>query len=154
MVSIWTPVGLRRDFRPKPLELRQLVVPPSPRASSTTEHAITTPPTPSRADVVAREDVVLFVNACFACTNQNEFYGDSRGQAVAISFLHDYVLGNYRRLYARTLAIGINHMNQAEILFRLLASGRETEPEDRREEGDLIRSALAGLPPPRARRDT
>lgn len=105
-----------------------------------------------RASRVKREDLVMFINACFACTRQNEFYGDSRGQAVSLLFLHDYILGNYRRLYARCLSAGINHLNRAEIVMRLLGSGADTPPDFRGEEGELIRSALRSLPPPRVLR--
>jgi len=101
---------------------------------------------------VAREDLLTFVSACFACTGQREFYSDSRGQGVSIRFLHEYVLGNYRSLYARVLACGINDYNQAEIIFRLLASGRRVAPEHRAEEGALIYHALERLPPQRAMR--
>ena len=107
-------------------------------------------PVQSRAEQVAREDLVTFINACFSCTGQREFYNDARGQAVSIDFLHAYILGNYRRLYARTLAAGINHFNQAHILLNLLATGRHTPAADREEEGALIRVALRKLPPPRA----
>lgn len=103
-----------------------------------------------RAEQVAREDLVMFVNACFSCTGQREFYNDARGQAVSIEFLHAYILGNYRRLYARTLAAGINHFNQGQIILNLLATGKHTPPEDRREEGALIAAALRSLPPQRA----
>ena len=106
----------------------------------------------TRAEQVAREDLVMFVNACFSCTGQREFYNDARGQAVSIDFLHAYILGNYRRLYARTLAAGINHFNQAQIVLRLLATGKQTPPEDRREEGALIAATLRALPPQRAYR--
>lgn len=103
-----------------------------------------------RIEQVAREDLVMFVNACFSCTGQREFYGDARGQSVSIEFLHQYILGNYRRLYARTLAAGINHFNQAQIVLNLLASGSPVAVEDRREEGALIAATLRALPPPRA----
>lgn len=101
---------------------------------------------------VAREDLLTFISACFACTGQREFYADSRGQGVAIAFLHDYVLGNYRSLYARVLACGINDYNQAEILYRLLATGRDVAPADRAREGELIHRGLLRLPPQRAMR--
>lgn len=105
------------------------------------------------AERVAREDIVTFVNACFACTGQAEFYGLPGQQAVAIDFLHEYVLGNYRRLYARTLAAGINHYNRAAILVNLLAAGAgELGPAERREEGLLIQASLRDLPPQRALR--
>jgi hypothetical protein len=57
-----------------------------------------------------------------------------RRQAVSIGFLHEYILGNYRRLYARSLAAGVNHFNQALIVENLLATGRDATPEQRREE--------------------
>lgn len=101
---------------------------------------------------VAREDLVMFVNACFACTGQREYYGTAYGQAVSIEFLHEYTLVNYRRLYARTLAAGINHFNQALIIVNLLATGRDVTAESRAEEGALIGAALRRLPPPRAYR--
>ncbi|MEM7206087.1 MAG: hypothetical protein AAF628_37880 [Planctomycetota bacterium] len=101
---------------------------------------------------VAREDLALFINACFACTNQAEHYSDARGQAVSIGFLHSYVLGNYRRLYARCLAAGINHFNQATIVSCLLRTGKDTPVDFAAEEGALIRAALRGLPPQRVLR--
>ena len=107
-------------------------------------------PTPSQR--VTREDLLTFVSAAFACTGQREFHSDGRGQTVSIGFLHDYVLGNYRRLYARMLACGINHFNQAEIVVRLLATGRNTAPGDRAEENALVTRALERLPTQRAMR--
>lgn len=103
-----------------------------------------------RVEQVAREDLVMFVNACFSCTGQREFYGDARGQSVSIEFLHQYILGNYRRLYRRTLAAGINHFNQAQIILNLLATGSPVDAQERREEGALIAAALRRLPPQRA----
>lgn len=100
---------------------------------------------------VEREDLVMFINACFACTGQAEFYGPAGGQAVSIEFLHEYILGNYRRLYARTLAAGINHFNQGLILLNLLQQGAHGRgPAGRAEEGRLIAAALRQLPPQRA----
>ncbi|RUR81814.1 hypothetical protein ACF3DV_18610 [Chlorogloeopsis fritschii PCC 9212] len=104
----------------------------------------------NRVEQVAREDLVMFINACLACTGQKEFYDDAYGQRVSIDFLHDYILGNYRLLYARTLAAGINHFNQAQIILKLLATGKDTLPEHRQEEGALIAHALNALPPQRA----
>lgn len=101
---------------------------------------------------VSREDMVTFVNACFSCTGQSEFYGDSAGQAVSIQFLHEYILGNYRRLYARTLAAGINDFNKAQIVGNLLATGRSTPRSFAKEEGELVFAALDSLPAPRALR--
>jgi hypothetical protein len=104
----------------------------------------------NRVEQVAREDLVMFINACLACTGQKEFYDDAYGQRISIDFLHDYILGNYRLLYARTLAAGINHFNQAQIILKLLATGKDTLPEHRQEEGALIAHALNALPPQRA----
>ncbi|MGV3722044.1 MAG: hypothetical protein ACO1SX_14125, partial [Actinomycetota bacterium] len=106
----------------------------------------------SHSERVGREDLVHFINAAFCCTRQHEFYTDAQGQALTIEFLHLYILGNYRRLYARTLAAGINHFNQGLILFNLLSTGSETPKSFREEEGQIIRSALRTLPPQRALR--
>ena len=104
----------------------------------------------ARRDQVAREDLVMFVNACFACSGQREFYSDGQDQRVSIDFLHRYILGNYRLLYARTLAAGINHFNQAQIIVNLLATGRDAARALRPEEDALLTAALHALPPPRA----
>ena len=104
----------------------------------------------NRVEEVAREDLVMFINACLSCTGQREFYDDAYGQKVSIDFLHQYILGNYRLLYARTLAAGINHFNQAQIILNLLATGKDTSPKHKKEEGALIASALQKLPPQRA----
>lgn len=92
----------------------------------------------------------MFINACFACSGQREFYGDARGQQVSIGFLHEYILGNYRRLYARALAAGINHFNQAQVIVNLLATGERTPASAREEEGALLFAALSSLPTQRA----
>lgn len=109
----------------------------------------------STQDPAARvtcEDILLFLNACFCCTGQREFYSDGHAQTVSIEFLHEYIRGNYRRLYARTIAAGVNHFNRAKIAVELLASSRDLAPEQRREEGRLIAAALRSLPPQRAYR--
>ena len=93
-----------------------------------------------------REDLVMFINACFAATRQNEFYTDRFEQSVSIDFLHQYVMNNYRRIYARTIASGINHFNRAKIIANLLASGAPADPEHRIEEGKLVASGLQSLP--------
>jgi hypothetical protein len=100
--------------------------------------------------VLAKDDLVMFINACLACSGQREFYDDRSGQKISIDFLHDYIMGNYRLLYARTLAAGINHFNQTQIVLKLLATGKNTLPEHRTEEGALIAKALEQLPPQRA----
>lgn len=98
------------------------------------------------AERTQREDIVHFLNACFACTGQREFYENANSQRVSIDFLHQYMLGNYRSIYTRTLAVGINHFNQSQIILRLLASGKEAVPN----EGALIAQSLATMPPQRA----
>ena len=104
----------------------------------------------NRVEQVAREDLVMFINACLTCTGQKEFYDTACGQRVSIDFLHEYILGNYRLLYARTLAAGINHFNQAQIILKLLATGSHTLREHKEEEGALIATALKQLPTQRA----
>lgn len=104
----------------------------------------------TRSQRVTREDVLMFVNACFACTGQKEFYSDGHGQSVSIGFLHSYMLGNYRRMYARILACGVNHFNQALIVGNLLASGRDTPRAHREEENALVTRAVRLLPTHRA----
>lgn len=108
---------------------------------------------------VEREDIVTFVNAAFSATGQREFYGNAAGQAISIDFLHEYIHGNYRRLYARCLAVGLNHFNTAKIIVNLLASSREmlegeggrgAVSEAWREEGRLVTAALRRLPAPQA----
>ncbi|MBX2800689.1 MAG: hypothetical protein KTR31_23615 [Myxococcales bacterium] len=105
-----------------------------------------------RRAVIEREDVALFINAASTCTGQSEFYGDAATQRVSLSFLHDYVFGNYRRLYALCLAAGVNHYNQATIVARLLSAGAPTAPAERVEEGALIAGALSSMPPQRVYR--
>jgi hypothetical protein len=102
------------------------------------------------SDRVAREDLLLFVNACFACTGQREFYGDGRGQRVSLDFLHRYIAGNYRDLYAQVLALGVNHLNRALIVRNLLASGRDTRDTSRARENALLTRTLHTLPTHRA----
>lgn len=114
---------------------------------------------------VEREDLVTFINAAFSSTGQREFYGDAAGQAISIDFLHEYIHGNYRRLYARCLAVGLNHFNTAKIVVNLLATSRETlvggsgpraareraaVTEAWHEEGRLVTAALQRLPAPQA----
>ncbi len=99
-----------------------------------------------------REDLVLFINAASTCSGQSEFYGDAGSERVTLAFLHDYVFGNYRRLYALTLAAGINHYNQLMVIERLLAAGAPDDVTERREENRLITGALRELPPQRVYR--
>lgn len=95
---------------------------------------------------VEREDLVTFINAAFSSTGQREFYGDAAGQVISIDFLHEYILGNYRRLYARCLAVGLNHFNTAKIVVNVLASAPGGE--HWHEEGRLVTAALRRLPAP------
>ena len=106
----------------------------------------------SRIEGFEREDLVMFINACFACTGQREFYSERPDQQVSVDFLHQYTVGNYRRLYARTLAVGVNHFNQAMIIQNLLAAGSPADDSQRLEENALITAAIEGLPPQRVYR--
>ncbi len=99
---------------------------------------------------VAREDLVLFVNAAFACTGQSEFYGSAPKQRVSIEFLHRYILVNYRRMYCLSIAVGINHFNRALVIINILSTGKETVETDRQEEGEILMAGLRSLPPQRA----
>lgn len=103
-------------------------------------------------DRVEREDIALFLGACMACTGQREYYATRGAQAVSIAFLHAYVLGNYRRLYARCLAAGINDFSRAMMVFELLRAGAPSEAATRAEEGALIAATLASMPPQRVYR--
>lgn len=57
------------------------------------------------ADRASCEDVVMFVNAAIASTGQREHRDDAVDQRMSLAFLHEYVLVNYRDLYAATLAL-------------------------------------------------
>lgn len=102
------------------------------------------------AATVTREDLILFLNAAFACTGQKEFYSTAEEQRVSVSFLHEYIMGNYRRLYAYSLAAGINHFNMAQIILNLLKTGQQTPADFRTEENALITAAFRALPPQRS----
>lgn len=104
------------------------------------------------ADLVAAEDVLLFVNAAITSTGQREFRSTADEQRMSLDFLHEYVRVNYRELYAATLALDINDHNAVEIIRRLLVSARETDEKQRRVEGRLIGARLAVLPPQRVYR--
>jgi hypothetical protein len=103
-------------------------------------------------NTLERGDLVSFIGAALSCTGQAEFYGDAKGQAVSIGFFHEYVLGNYRRMYGHCLAVGINHYNRARIIVNLLTSADRVPAATRQEEGRLIAAALRELPPPRVYR--
>ncbi|PVC92053.1 hypothetical protein [Streptomyces sp. CS014] len=106
----------------------------------------------SPADLVAAEDVLLFVNAAITATGQREFRSRAVDQQLSLDFLHTYVRVNYRRVYAASLALDINHHNAALIVRRLLETADEASPEERRTEGRLIAARLAALPPQRVYR--
>ncbi|MFV8749393.1 hypothetical protein ACNOYE_02450 [Nannocystaceae bacterium ST9] len=105
-----------------------------------------------RIDALERDDLVSFIGAALSCTGQAEFYGDRKGQAVAIGFFHEYMLGNYRRMYTHCLAAGTNDYNRARIIVNLLIHPADATPAMRREEGRLIAATLRELPPPRVYR--
>ncbi|MQM25015.1 hypothetical protein [Glycomyces albidus] len=106
----------------------------------------------SVADLVAAEDVLLFVNAAVAATGQDEFHTGRGRQEWSVDFLHEYMLVNYRDLYAAALALGINDRNKAAIVLRLLRTGADASPAQRAVEGRLIRRALRDLPTSRVYR--
>ncbi|THV36435.1 hypothetical protein [Glycomyces buryatensis] len=98
------------------------------------------------ADLAAAEDVLLFVNAAIASTGQREFHSDVDAQRWSLEFLHEYMLVNYRDLYAATLTLSVNDRNAATIILRLLQTGRDVSPAQRALEGRLIAKALRALP--------
>ncbi|MFG2720349.1 hypothetical protein ACGFW5_18935 [Streptomyces sp. NPDC048416] len=106
----------------------------------------------SRAELVAAEDVLLFVNAAVTATGQREFRSAAGEQRLSLAFLHAYVRVNYRRVYAAVLALDINDHNAALIVRHLLENAGEASAEDKRTEGRLIAARLAVLPPQRVYR--
>jgi hypothetical protein len=100
-------------------------------------------------DLVAAEDVLLFVNAAITSTGQSEFHSDAGRQRLSLDFLHQYMLGNYRELYAAALALDVNDHNATLIIRHLLKSAAVAGPGRRRDEGRLIARRLALLPPQR-----
>nr|MDT0524802.1 hypothetical protein [Streptomyces sp. DSM 41633] len=106
----------------------------------------------SPADLVAAEDLLLFVNAAITATGQREFRSGAISQHLSLDFLHTYVRVNYRRVYAACLALDINDHNAARIVLGLLETAGEASAEERRAEGRLIAARLALLPPQRVYR--
>ncbi len=108
--------------------------------------------TPSVVDLaqLERDDLVAFLNAGLCATAQQEFYQSALEQLHGITFLHRYISQCYRRLYAQTLALELNHFNKALTIETLLTLGAPREREQAREEGALIALAMEQLPPPRA----
>lgn len=82
------------------------------------------------ADLIAAGDLLLFVNAAITSTGQREFHHAGE-QSLSLDFLHRYLLGNYRDLYAATLALDINDHNAALIARNLLATPAGTSTERR-----------------------
>ncbi|MFE7189391.1 hypothetical protein [Kitasatospora sp. NPDC057541] len=103
-------------------------------------------------DLVAAEDVLLFVNAAITGTGQREFHSGAAEQQLSLDFLHTYMCVNYRGPYAAALALDINDHNAALIVRRLLETSREATEEQRRTEGRLIARRLELLPPQRVYR--
>ncbi|WP_413252879.1 hypothetical protein [Streptomyces brevispora] len=104
------------------------------------------------ADLVAAEDVLLFVNAAITATGQREFRSQADRQQLSLDFLHEYVRVNYRRVYAASLALDINDHNAVRIVHGLLVHAAEATAEEKRTEGRLIAARLAKLPPQRVYR--
>ncbi|MEU1076175.1 MULTISPECIES: hypothetical protein [unclassified Streptomyces] len=103
----------------------------------------------SYGDLVAADDVLLFVNAAITSTGQREFHSDADRQRLSLDFLHAYMRGNYRDLYAGVLALDINDHNAVLIIRGLLETPGEATADERRSEGRLIASRLARMPPQR-----
>lgn len=104
------------------------------------------------ADLVAAEDLLLFVNAAITSTGQREFHSGADEQQASLEFLHEYVRVNYRDLYAATLALDVNDHNAALIIWNLLVTAEEATAGQRRAEGRLIARRLELLPPQRVYR--
>ncbi|MFJ9208777.1 hypothetical protein [Streptomyces sp. NPDC102264] len=104
------------------------------------------------ADLIAAEDVLLFVNAAVTATGQREFRSDAHTQRLSLGFLHEYVRVNYRPVYAAALALDINDHNAALIIEQLLRTPGEASAEEKPAEGRLIAARLTRLPPQRVYR--
>ncbi|MYW04212.1 hypothetical protein [Streptomyces sp. SID3343] len=91
----------------------------------------------------------MFVNAAVTSTGQREFRDDAHAQRLSVDFLHEYVLGNYRELYAAVLALDINDFNAALVVRHLLENSRDLAPDVRRREGELIARRLELMAPQR-----
>ncbi|GGT25461.1 hypothetical protein [Streptomyces purpureus] len=108
--------------------------------------------TETYADLIAAEDVLLFVNSAVTSTGQREFRSDAYEQRLSLAFVHEYVRVNYRSVYAASLALDINDHNAARIVTQLLRTAGEADAEQKRVEGRLIAARLAVLPPQRVYR--
>ncbi|MFF8843814.1 hypothetical protein ACF08N_14010 [Streptomyces sp. NPDC015127] len=106
----------------------------------------------SFADLIAAEDVLLFVNAAVTATGQREFRSRAEEQRLSLAFLHEYVRVNYRPVYAAALALDINDHNAALVVVQLLINAGDASAAERRTEGALIGARLALMPPQRVYR--
>ncbi|WP_137989712.1 hypothetical protein [Streptomyces vilmorinianum] len=104
--------------------------------------------TETHSDLIAAEDVLLFVNAAVTATGQREFRSSAGEQRLSLAFLHEYVRVNYRPVYAAALALDINDHNAALIVEQLLRTPKEAGER----EGRLIAARLALMPPQRVYR--
>ncbi|MEV5831394.1 hypothetical protein AB0L25_38090 [Spirillospora sp. NPDC052242] len=104
------------------------------------------------ADLIACEDALMFVNAAITSTGQREFHHEQGDQRLSLGFLHEYILENYRDLYAAALALNVNDHNAALIVRNLLLRAGDVDVERRRREGRLIARRLELLPPQRVYR--
>ncbi|WP_433478869.1 hypothetical protein ACQPZP_18580 [Spirillospora sp. CA-142024] len=104
------------------------------------------------ADLVACEDVLMFVNAAITSTGQREFHHHSGEQRLSLEFLHEYMLENYRDMYAAVLAVDVNDHNAAIIVRNLLVRAGDAGVEQRRREGRLIARRLETMPQQRVYR--
>ncbi|GGV37786.1 hypothetical protein GCM10010182_72500 [Actinomadura cremea] len=104
------------------------------------------------ADLIACEDALMFVNAAITSTGQREFHHEEGDQRLSLGFLHEYILENYRDLYAASLALDVNDHNAALIVRNLLLRAGEVDVRRRRREGRLIARRLELLPPQRVYR--
>ncbi|WP_031014080.1 hypothetical protein [Streptomyces sp. NRRL F-5727] len=100
------------------------------------------------SELVAAEDVLLFVNAAVTATGQREFRSSAAEQRLSLAFLHEYVRVNYRPLYASCLALDINDHNAALVVEQLLRTPGEAGDG----EGRLVAARLARMAPQRVYR--
>ncbi|RSM84701.1 hypothetical protein DMH04_19635 [Kibdelosporangium aridum] len=100
-------------------------------------------------DRVTAEDMLMFVNAAITSSGQREFHSAAGAQRLSLDFLHEYMIGNYRDLYAATLALDINDHNATLIAHRLLVTSADADDDQKRLEGQLIGRRLRLVAPQR-----
>jgi hypothetical protein len=100
-------------------------------------------------DALTATDMLMFVNAATTATGQREFRAGAGTQRLSLDFLHEYMLVNYRDLYAAALALDINDHNVTMIVHRLLATSRDATAGQRGTEGRLVTKRLRTVPPQR-----